>query len=156
MLLPGEVEQDLCMSMPSYTPSMTWPPAPGIKPQPTIRSALQQMEEVLMGNSSVSKFPGFYPLSFTEAGKTENLSYLIGCHSWLPLFLTRVYLFKLRVQLWIYMETILVSWYVMLEDSAAWGLCTRKYRQFLIAFSVSWPYPLLLFFLWSYRHFCIS
>lgn len=47
MLLPGEVEQDLCMSMPSYTPSTTWPPAPGIKPQPTVRSAHQQMEEVL-------------------------------------------------------------------------------------------------------------
>ncbi|XP_049635856.1 intraflagellar transport-associated protein isoform X2 [Suncus etruscus] len=46
MLLPGEVEQDLCMSMPSYTPSTTWPPAPGIKPQPTVRSAHQQMEEV--------------------------------------------------------------------------------------------------------------
>lgn len=47
LLLPGEVEQDFCASVPSFIPSVNRPLAPGVKPRPLVRGAPLQMEEIL-------------------------------------------------------------------------------------------------------------
>lgn len=45
--LPGEVEQDLCASVPTYTPPMNRPLTPGVKPSSPVRRTQQQTEEIL-------------------------------------------------------------------------------------------------------------
>ncbi|XP_054999091.1 intraflagellar transport-associated protein [Sorex araneus] len=47
LLLPGEVEQDFCASVPSFIPSVNRPLAPEVKPGPPMRGAPVQMEEIL-------------------------------------------------------------------------------------------------------------
>lgn len=46
-LLPGEVEQDVSIGVPSYIPSMAQPPTPRVKPRPTMKEADKQREEIL-------------------------------------------------------------------------------------------------------------
>lgn len=46
-LLPGEVEQDLCPSAPSYSPSRKRPLAPGVKPRPPASGTPVQKEQTL-------------------------------------------------------------------------------------------------------------
>ncbi|XP_036715102.1 intraflagellar transport-associated protein isoform X3 [Balaenoptera musculus] len=45
LLLPGEVEQDMSMSVPSYIPSVAQPLTSGVKPRPTGKRADKQREE---------------------------------------------------------------------------------------------------------------
>lgn len=47
LLLPGEVEEDVCTRVPSYIPSVAQPLAPGVKPGPAVRGPDKQMEETL-------------------------------------------------------------------------------------------------------------
>ncbi|XP_062951497.1 intraflagellar transport-associated protein-like isoform X2 [Cynocephalus volans] len=47
LLLPGEVEQDVSTSVPSYFPSMGQPLAPEMKPKPAVKGMNKPMEEVL-------------------------------------------------------------------------------------------------------------
>lgn len=46
LLLPGEVEQDVSTSVPSYIPSVARPSAPGVKPRSTVKRVNKQMEEI--------------------------------------------------------------------------------------------------------------
>ncbi|XP_039089253.1 intraflagellar transport-associated protein isoform X1 [Hyaena hyaena] len=47
LLLPGEVEEDICMHVPSYIPSGAQPITSGVELAPIGRGAHKQMEEVL-------------------------------------------------------------------------------------------------------------
>ncbi|KAM9081006.1 intraflagellar transport-associated protein isoform 4-T6 [Megaptera novaeangliae] len=47
LLLPGEVEQDMSMSVPSYIPSVAQPLMSGVKPRPTGKGADKQREEIV-------------------------------------------------------------------------------------------------------------
>ncbi|XP_057551368.1 intraflagellar transport-associated protein [Hippopotamus amphibius kiboko] len=47
LLLPGEVEQDVSTSVPSYVPSMAQPLIPGVKPRPTGKEANKEREEIV-------------------------------------------------------------------------------------------------------------
>ncbi|XP_045413787.1 intraflagellar transport-associated protein isoform X1 [Lemur catta] len=47
LLLPGEVEQEVSTSMPSYSPSVGQPLSRAMKPKPTITATEKQMEEIL-------------------------------------------------------------------------------------------------------------
>ncbi|XP_027967109.1 uncharacterized protein C11orf74 homolog isoform X1 [Eumetopias jubatus] len=47
LLLPGEVEEDLCTRVPSYIPSVAQPFAPGFKPGPAVGGGDKQTEETL-------------------------------------------------------------------------------------------------------------
>ncbi|KAI5762329.1 IFTAP protein [Gulo gulo luscus] len=47
LLLPGEVEEDICPRVPSYIPSAAQPFTPGVKPGPAGRGADKQTEEIL-------------------------------------------------------------------------------------------------------------
>ena len=48
LLLPGQVEQEVSLSVPSYIPSVAIQPVtPGTKPRPTVKAADKQREEVL-------------------------------------------------------------------------------------------------------------
>ncbi|XP_055991737.1 intraflagellar transport-associated protein [Sorex fumeus] len=47
LLLPGEVEQDICTSIPSFVPSVNRPLAPEVKPRPLVNGAPLQMKEIL-------------------------------------------------------------------------------------------------------------
>ncbi|XP_026970770.1 intraflagellar transport-associated protein isoform X3 [Sagmatias obliquidens] len=49
LLLPGEVEQDRSMSVPSYIPSVAQPLTSGVKPRPTGKGAGEQREEIVGG-----------------------------------------------------------------------------------------------------------
>ncbi|XP_041535103.1 intraflagellar transport-associated protein [Microtus oregoni] len=46
LLLPGEVEQDISASVPAYVPSVNLPLTSEVKPKPTERRTLKQMEEI--------------------------------------------------------------------------------------------------------------
>ena len=48
LLLPGQVEQEVSLSVPSYIPSVAIQPVtPGTKPRPTVKAADKRREEVL-------------------------------------------------------------------------------------------------------------
>lgn len=47
LLLPGEVEEDVCTRVPSYIPSVAQPLAPGVKAGPAVGGLDKQIEEVL-------------------------------------------------------------------------------------------------------------
>ncbi|XP_073760848.1 intraflagellar transport-associated protein isoform X6 [Callorhinus ursinus] len=47
LLLPGEVEEDLCTRVPSYIPSVAQPFASGFKPGPAVGGGDKQTEETL-------------------------------------------------------------------------------------------------------------
>ncbi|XP_069325934.1 intraflagellar transport-associated protein isoform X1 [Eulemur rufifrons] len=47
LLLPGEVEQEVSTSMPSYSPSVDQPLSRAVKPKPTVTATEKQMEEIL-------------------------------------------------------------------------------------------------------------
>lgn len=48
LLLPGEVEQEVSLSVPSYIPSVAVQPVtPGTKPRPTVKAADKQSEEIV-------------------------------------------------------------------------------------------------------------
>uniref|UniRef100_A0A8C8ZJG1 Intraflagellar transport associated protein n=1 Tax=Prolemur simus TaxID=1328070 RepID=A0A8C8ZJG1_PROSS len=47
LLLPGEVEQEVSTSMPSYSPSVGQPLSRAVKPKPTVTATEKQMEEIL-------------------------------------------------------------------------------------------------------------
>ncbi|CAO2579767.1 Intraflagellar transport-associated protein [Lemmus lemmus] len=46
LLLPGEVEEDVSASVPAYVPSVNLPLTSEVKPKPTVRRTLKQMEEI--------------------------------------------------------------------------------------------------------------
>ncbi|XP_008580612.1 PREDICTED: uncharacterized protein C11orf74 homolog isoform X2 [Galeopterus variegatus] len=46
LLLPGEVEQDVSTSVPSYFPSVGQPLAPEMKPKPAVKGMNKPMEEI--------------------------------------------------------------------------------------------------------------
>lgn len=49
LLLPGQVEQEVSLSVPSYIPSVAIQPVtPGTKPRPTVKAADKQSKEVLL------------------------------------------------------------------------------------------------------------
>uniref|UniRef100_A0A8C2RMU7 Intraflagellar transport associated protein n=1 Tax=Capra hircus TaxID=9925 RepID=A0A8C2RMU7_CAPHI len=48
LLLPGQVEQEVSLSVPSYIPSVAIQPVtPGTKPRPTVKAADKQREEII-------------------------------------------------------------------------------------------------------------
>uniref|UniRef100_A0A8C0SKH9 Intraflagellar transport associated protein n=2 Tax=Canis lupus familiaris TaxID=9615 RepID=A0A8C0SKH9_CANLF len=47
LLLPGEVEEDVCTRVPSYIPSVAQPLAPGVKAGPAVGGLDKQIEETL-------------------------------------------------------------------------------------------------------------
>ena len=48
LLLPGQVEQEVSLSVPSYIPSVASQPLiPGMKPRPTVKGACKQREEIV-------------------------------------------------------------------------------------------------------------
>lgn len=66
-LLPGEVEQDVSIGVPSYIPSMAQPPTPRVKPRPTMKEADKQREEVLHRGFNLSQnCLGFITRPFRE------------------------------------------------------------------------------------------
>lgn len=69
-LLPGEVEQDVSIGVPSYIPSMAQPPTPRVKrvkPRPTVKEADKQREEVLHRGLNLSQnCLGFITRPFRE------------------------------------------------------------------------------------------
>jgi hypothetical protein len=53
LLLPGQVEQDVTTSVPSYIPSVDQPLPTEVKPNPTVKRADKQTEEVLPSKFSL-------------------------------------------------------------------------------------------------------
>lgn len=49
LLLPGEVEQDISTSVPSYDPSVDLPLTSEVRPKPAVGRTQKQTEEVLSG-----------------------------------------------------------------------------------------------------------